>query len=343
MELNSRNKQSGMITLSLLVVVGFAMILFTMNAEKMAMSRIVDGEAKPYREYLLDLKNQIELFQVMKHQENKGTAQLINIFPRTSTTGLESDLVSAGLIQACSSSNASAGNCRFMGYTPYHGTMTYVVHTSTTALGKSQYAELQIDLPSKTNKLLYHAYLMELSKLPNIKRSGNKLVMRINPISSQPAFEEGIKHELDKRYLHKDGSSSLTNDWDVSGNGLSGGYGAPKAILNAKEVTVRLSNGRQQRLSEGVVGYVVGKHNDLVPMHSCATGLTPDLAVTPKDLQSTIPANNYSSSGAFQVGHKPEGSSWRLYINHNVKLISTNKWALIHDGYVSAMRVCRRN
>ncbi|EPN0316278.1 type II secretion system protein [Vibrio vulnificus] len=340
--------ENGFSILSLLIVLGFLSVMFVMGAERLVMMNIKQTQAEPYLNRLLNLKNQLENYQVMKYQGNKNgiDTNLIEIFPATQAV-LEDELANNNLIRKCSGSDYEDGLCSKLDETPYNEKLAYTVKSSVDAQGaRYQYAEIEIPLPRKDDRLYYNVYMSVLGKLPNVRfvsGGDTTLLWRIDRISHQPAYEEGLKAQLDKRYLMQNGDKALTEDWDVSGSGNAAGYGNPKAILNVKEVTVRLQNGKQQRLSEGVVGYLVGEHDQIVERHSCSAGLVSDLVVTPKDLQAQSAATKYSSSGSYKVGAEPFGAdSWKLYIYHNVKLQTTQKWETINDGYVSVMRVCRR-
>lgn len=327
-------KQRGFSIMGLLVVMGFTTVFFTIISERLVATKVREYQAEPFKKKLEQIRNQVDNFQVGKFQSNpKFDPNSKYLFPQN----LDTELISQKLWASCNTTNEAKGLCSMPLSTPYGEKMTW--HLLTTA-STGYYGELRIPLPNKAdNPVLYNVYLSTLTKLPGttLNTAETQLTFRINRISDQPAYEEGMMALARKEFVALSGDVPLKADWDVSGTGSA------RALVNAADYTIRLQNGKQQRLGEGIVGYLVGYNNLKVTKHSCAVGLEPDLIVSVKDLQAFSTVREYSSSGAFQVGHEPSGSDWKLYIKHNVKLQSTNKWALINDGYLNVMRVCRRN
>ncbi|MGR5465143.1 hypothetical protein ACPV5G_19655 [Photobacterium damselae] len=316
-------KQQGFMLIGMLIALGFATIFFSMIAENMVIKQIRDQQAIPYKERLLNLKNQIENYQAVQFQGNSNMVNSPQLFPRNLK-----ELETKGFLPKCSPTDISQGRCADINKTPWDSTISYQRKRS--QQGAFYFAEITIPLPNKNSDgRLYNAFTSVLGSLPDIRFNSSEtaLLWRINRISDLPAFSA----QLDQ-YVKRDGSSTLTKDWDV-GN---------RAITNAYDFTIRLQNGKQQRLGSGVIDYLVGWHGKSVDKHSCAQGLIPDIVVTAKDLQAWSSYRRFSSSGAEKIGYIDKGNRWELYIYHNVLLLSTKKWGVINDGYLNVLRVCKR-
>ena len=321
-------RQRGFTLLGLMITMGFISAIFLSMAENLVV-RQLKAQAEPFEKRMLYIKDQIDAYQLTQFQANANNSNLSLLFPRTLNA------LSPDYIPTCSVADNQNGLCELIDQLPWGDgsqKIQYQVKPDTNFMPIRYYAELTLPLPSKSDDSSireYNVYTEVLSRLPGIRFSPDEqsLIWRINRLGNIPAFEA-----LMSEYVKKDGTTPLTADWNV-GN---------KALIDASDVSIRLQNGKQQRLGIGMTGAFIGKHNQLIEQHACATGLTPDLIVGIKDLNAWDRFNRYSSSGAFHGDYKTEGNGWRLYLNHNVLRISTNKWAVIHDGYLNVQRICRK-
>lgn len=316
-------KQKGFMLMGMLIALGFAAIFFSMIAENMVIKQIRDQQAIPYKERLLNLKNQIENYQAAQFQANPNMVSSPQLFPRNLK-----ELETKGFLPKCSNTDISQGRCADINKTPWDSTITYQVKGTPPTI--PYFAEITIPLPNKNSDgRLYNAFVSVLGSLPDIRfnSSETELIWRINRVSDLPAFSIQLNE-----YVKRDGSTPLTQDWDV-GN---------RSITNATDYSIRLQNGTQQRLGEGMVGYLVGCHGKSINKHSCARDLVPDLIVTPKDLQAWNDWNRYSSSGSYKAGAIDRGNRWELYLFHNILRIQTQKWDRINDGYLNVQLICKR-
>ncbi|MGR5187008.1 hypothetical protein ACPV3S_15845 [Photobacterium damselae] len=314
-----RKQQQGFMLMGMLIALGFATIFFSMIAENMVIKQIRDQQAIPYKERLLNLKNQIENYQAVQFQANSNMVNSPQLFPRNLK-----ELETKGFLPKCSPTDISQGRCADINKTPWDSTISYQIK------GTPPFAEITIPLPNKSSDgRLYNAFTSVLGSLPDIRFNSSEtaLLWRINRISDLPAFSA----QLDQ-YVKRDGSTPLTKDWDV-GN---------RAITNATDFSIRLQNGKQQRLGIGTVGFLIGKHGQRINKHSCANGLVPDLIIGVKDLQAQHYGNHYSADGSRKIGAIDRGSYWELYLYHNVLRVSTKKWATITDGYLNVQRICKK-
>jgi type II secretory pathway pseudopilin PulG len=321
-------RQRGFTLLGLMITMGFISAIFLSMAENLVV-RQLKAQAEPFEKRMLYIKDQIDAYQLTQFQANANNINLSLLFPRTLNA------LSPDYIPTCKVKDNQKGLCELIDQLPWGDgsqKIQYQVKRTTGITPAYYYAEITLPLPSKSDDSSireYNVYTEVLSRLPGIRFSPDEqsLIWRINRLGNIPAFEA-----LMSEYVKKDGTTPLTADWDI-GN---------KSFTNVKEVFVKGSNGKNIRLSEGVVGTLVGKNGDIIPKHDCAAGLTPDLIISIKDLQAWTPFNHYSSSGAYQTGYQTQVDQWRLYLNHNVLRISTKKWAVINEGYLSVLQICRQ-
>lgn len=321
-------RQRGFTLLGLMITMGFISAIFLSMAENLVV-RQLKAQAEPFEKRMLYIKEQIDAYQLTQFQANANNINLSLLFPRTLNA------LSPDYIPTCEVEDNQEGLCELIDQLPWGDgsqKIQYQVKPDTNFMPIRYYAELTLPLPSKSDDSSireYNVYTEVLSRLPGIRFSPDEqsLIWRINRLGNIPAFEA-----LMSEYVKKDGTTPLTKDWDV-GN---------QAITNASDFSIRLQNGKQQRLGSGVIDYLVGWHGKPVDKHSCAQGLIPDIVVTAKDLQAWSSYHRFSSSGAEKIGYIDKGNRWDLYIYHNVLLLNTKKWNVINDGYLNVLRVCKR-
>lgn len=135
-----------------------------------------------------------------------------------------------------------------------------------------------------------------------------------------------------KEFLRKDGSTSLTGDWDVGGN---------NSILNARNISVVGNNGTQRQLGVRYIGDAKSGTR-IRKIDNCPSGSKPDLIVTPKMIGAT--SKKYSIRDVAQWFLQKDDTNpnwWTVHIYMNVKDAQyDNKWREIEDGWFSWEVVC---
>nr|WP_172684990.1 type II secretion system protein [Aliivibrio fischeri] len=131
-------------------------------------------------------------------------------------------------------------------------------------------------------------------------------------------------------FLRKDGSEHLTGDWDVGGE---------HAITNAKDYTIRNSDGSQQLVSTGLVKILQVNHGDWIDKPKCPEHQQPDLTLSIHTV--TIP-NQYTLTGSIKPYVLGESSSqWRAGLEVRVVINSTGRPHSIEDGVMTAFVQCK--
>ncbi|ELV7517184.1 type II secretion system protein [Photobacterium damselae] len=319
-------KQQGFMLIGMLIALGFATIFFSMIAENMVIKQIRDQQAIPYKERLLNLKNQIENYQAVQFQANPNIVNNPLLFPRNLK-----ELETKGFLPKCSHEDIRRGRCADINKTPWDSTISYQRKRS--QQGAFYFAEITIPLPNKNSDgRLYNAFTSVLGSLPDIRFNSSEtaLLWRINRISDLPAFSA----QLDQ-YVKRDGSSTLTGDWDV-GN---------RAILNAKALSVNIGGGYQQRVDAGVVGAFMAKPGTPITKHRCASGLKPVLMVGVASNGDYYYSQKFAETGAYKAAYEDAGNNrWKLtYIQYVKKVLSdgTLKWQeSTSNAQLNVLRLC---
>ena len=347
---NGFKRQKGIALLGLMIAMGFISTLFVLSANGIAKKQVYDQQALPFKDRLIELQKALENYQIYQHNKGVNLASK-NIFPSDRSLDVfYSDLADAGVTASCTQLKESEGKCVRLLTTPWAegtsgNTVKYESKTETSSSGVSfPFVEITFDLPNASIYPNENAvYEMLLSSMPNTEiisssSAGSvnypaKIKWRIDRVSDMPALDIKLS-EFGKDYVNINGRTKLTSDWDLG----------DKAITNASDISIRLENGKQQRLGVGMTGYVLAQHGDTINKHSCATGLIPDLIVSVKDLNASTPWSKYSASGAYFVTHlkNETPTEWKITLEHNVQRVEDKKWWMINDGWLNVQRICRK-
>ncbi|EPG0370346.1 hypothetical protein [Photobacterium damselae] len=316
-------KQHGFMLMGMLIALGFATIFFSMIAENMVIKQIRDQQAIPYKERLLNLKNQVENYQAAQYQSNPNVINSSLLFPRNLK-----ELETKGFLPQCSNTDINHGRCADINKTPWDSSITYQVKGTPPTI--PYFAEITIPLPNRNSDgRLYNAFTSVLGSLPDIRFNSSEtaLLWRINRISDLPA----LSTQLDQ-YLKRDGSSSLTGDWDVG----------ERAILNASTITLKNKSGKQTVLGYGTVKEFSVKHGQKIAYSAwdCPDNLKKTIHLT---ISAKIPPYGEKYTGlageiAYIEDHFPDYFIVRM--NYNAKLKSTGLWKTMHTGYINVRLNC---
>jgi hypothetical protein len=189
--------------------------------------------------------------------------------------------------------------------------------------------QIQIPFPNATSdatRLEHQAVLETLSRFPGseFNEASNSLFVWVDRIDSGVQQDALVKRSGD--------DSTLTGDWDVGGN---------YAITNAKDVTIRNSDGSQRSVGTGVVRAFVGKHNERVNKHKCPANLTPSIIVSIKSIFAQNNANNINTISQSKTYATESSTYWTLGLDYYAQLQGSSTWTLQHDGEISAFLICK--
>ncbi|MFA0212655.1 Tfp pilus assembly protein FimT/FimU, partial [Vibrio artabrorum] len=264
--------QRGFLIISMLIVLGL-LTAFGMEWANALEKNKVKNEANSFYNHVLFLRQQLHAYTTMRYQLGFGVNQS-TIYPV-----MLSQLV-PDFYPACSKVDNEAGRCKPYNQTPWgkiNDRDYRVVGVGGTPSKPDFYrAELDIKLPPANDEAYKYereATLSLFSKIPSIvfDEANNLITLRIDRPDKAFAYDGLVKRSGD--------DSTLLGDWDVGG--LFG-------ITNAKDVTLKASNGSQIPVSTKLSESTTAIHGQWVDKPLCVQGQTPhaNLSISSIDIDT---------------------------------------------------------
>ncbi|CAK1765071.1 Type II secretion system protein [Vibrio crassostreae] len=320
--MNSALKQRGvglvefLITLGLiLAIVGISYPVYHNYQE--------DKKAKAYGEHIRVLIERIHQYQYYKITEEGVDATSKASWPAT-LDNLMNDYPEQ-YWGSCTIDRELNGECKLPDYVPWsHSRLSTYFYTDLT------------HIPAFNEHLVIRIPLHELDKdakewtrwsnvlidIPGAKRAGNDIDITLRQATLALMYENIVM---------RDGFTTLTGDWDVGG---------AHGITNAKDVTLRASDGSQIAMSSLLSKSTTARHLDWVQKPKCIQGQTPqaNLSIASLDLNT----RDYIILG----GVKPyiltqTATQWRVGISISVKQKSTGRETILTSGEALLTASCR--
>jgi hypothetical protein len=294
-----------------------ALSYFLMQLSTVIQTQRIKSNGRTFYAQIADIRDAIRMHQVDKIAQGQSG---IYIFPAG-----WNDLV-PNYLPDCSTTDNQAGRCRVPNQTGYGATIS-LTRVAATVLAPSHNLVVIPLPPNNPNFQLEHDVLIsELLQLP---------FARYNEAANTVSFQihrNGNELEHDGLVKRSGDDSTLTGDWDVGGN---------YAITNAKDLTIRNSDGSQRSVGTGVVRAFVGKHNERVNKHKCPANLTPSIIVSIKSIFAQNNANNINTISQSKTYATESSTYWTLGLDYYAKLQGASTWTLQHDGEISAFLICK--
>ena len=124
--------------------------------------------------------------------------------------------------------------------------------------------------------------------------------------------------------------STLLGDWDVGGN---------FALVNAKDYTIRNSDGSQQLVSSGLVNILKVKHRDFIDKPQCPKDLKPNLTLS---INTVTITNQYTLKGSIKPFVLSETHfQWQVGLEIRAIINSTGRPKTINNGVITAFVQCK--
>ncbi len=321
--MTSKYKQQGfaMIASMLigLTVLGLGCIYYSQYLTKQRIVRNADS----FYNRVLYLKTQIHAYANDRYQDGwsiDGSA----IFP-IALSDLEGDYV-----PTCSSADNEQGFCMAVNQTPW-GEIAYddyrVVGVPDDETAEYYRAEIDLHLPDKDDDALKferEATLSLFAQLPNIVYDDdeNLVTVRIDRPDKAFAYEGLVKRSGD--------DSELLGDWDVGGD---------YSVTNARDYTIRNSDGSQKIVSRGLVELYSLENEDRLKKPACPTGTQPQIKLALGYIKIT---NEYELTGS----QKPylietTDTDWQVGLKIRVKRLSSDEFETITTGEILAFTQCK--
>ena len=227
----------------------------------------------------------------------------------------------------CSTANSNDGKCRKAEHTLWGATMELTRVTLPLPTGFRGLNQIVIPLPPMTAafKFEHDTHVATLLKLPfaHYDSAANTITWQVRKVGEELQHDGLVKRSGD--------NSTLTGDWDIGGK---------FSITNAKDITVRNSDGTHRRLGSGVVQVSTVTHNSRIKKHSCPDGLIPRISTAFKGVFSGPEGgeNSTQSISEMRSYFTPTGKYWNIGLDYYANI--GYKQVLKHDGEVEVSQLC---
>ncbi|MGR6863397.1 type II secretion system protein [Aliivibrio salmonicida] len=305
----------------LLITLSFLSYAFVLYSEKAQKERI-KSDTQSFYNRLLFLKQQIHAFNADQYQNGRhiNSAEL---FPAT-LQNLEGVYV-----PPCLPADNAQGFCFLIDQTPW-GKINYEREPLVTPTGTNTWrAVMRFTLPDQSDPAFTTELSMSISMLTQIPTNEydpalNQMTIYVNRPDMAFAYDGLVKRSGD--------DSTLLGDWDVGGN---------HAITNAKDYTIKNSDGSQKLISRGLSNVFTLEHGDTVEKPSCPNGLEPSINLA---LGYIKVEGNYQLVGSqkpYLIEAGTNDSQWQVGLALRVKNLTTNKFNELNSGEILAITQCK--
>lgn len=271
--------------------------------------------AKQYVDRVIYLAERLQLYNYHK-------AKTDNVDPIYTWPNKLNDLMTdydGAFWQQCSVAEQQTGKCLRPDSTPWNVPIKYEIITKSV-----RYVELTIPYGSTGDMIKrWSAPMMQQGKYPFTELPNGDVKITINYLTDAVVYQD---------FLKRDGSTTLTADWDV-GN---------KAVLNAAAFSVRTQDGKQVRIDGGTVREFLAQHDDRVYKNSwsCPVALKPTIHVSLNAPMAPNQHIEYIGIANFKPYAIDKGSYYQLGLEYNAKIKATGKWKKMNSGYLNVRLNC---
>ncbi len=321
-------KQNGFaapLMLSAIAVVSAISIGLVYYGEHLSRQRVL-RDAESFYNRVLYLREQIHA-HISGHFQMGYPIDGSGIFPSNLNA-----LVYWGYVPTCSDSDNQKGYCMKVNQTPWGeiATSDYrVLPYPNYSDPEYWYAELDLNLPSDNDPALSNevkANRQLLMRLPNARydEANNRITVRIDRPDKAFAYDSLVKRSGD--------DSTLLGDWDVGGN---------HAILNAKDISIRNTDGSQSLLSNNLLqGVYTVKHGSILNKPSCPMNTKANISLAVSYVQITKEYNLLGSIKPYLIKSGTTDTQWQIGISVKAKEVKTSTPVELNDGLVQAIVSC---
>ncbi|MFA0053274.1 type IV pilin protein [Vibrio echinoideorum] len=282
-----------------------------------------DEKAKAYGEHIRGLIERIHQYQYYKITEEGVDATSKASWPAT-LDNLMNDYPEQ-YWGSCTIDQELNGECKLPDYVPWSPsrlpTYFYTDITHIPALNEHLVIRMPLsELASDPKE--WARWSSVLIDIPGAERAGNDIDITLRQATLALMYENIVM---------RDGSATLTEDWDVGGD-----YG----ITNAKDVTLKASDGSQIAMSQRMASITRAKHGEWVEKPKCIKGQVAQATLSIASLD--IDTRYYTAL----AGVKPyiinkNDSHWQVGLSIRVKQKSTGRETVVDSGLVSVAAYCR--
>lgn len=320
--MNSPFKQRGVGLVEFILTLVLSLIIF-IAALPFYNDYQTDKKAKAYSEHIRGLIERIHQYQYYKITEEGVDATSQASWP-TTLDNLMNDYPEQ-YWGSCTIDQELNSECKLPDYVPWSPSrlQTYFYTDLTHIPVFNEHLVIRIPLHElDKNAKEWTRWSSVLIDIPGAKRAGNDIDITLRQATLALMYENIVM---------RDGSVTLTEDWDVGG---------AHGITNAKDVTLRASDGSQIPVSSKLSESTTARHGEWVDKPQCISGQTAqaNLSIASIDVDTRY----YTLLG----GLKPyilsqTATQWRVGMSISVKVNSTGQEAVITSGEVLLTASCR--
>ena len=272
--------------------------------------------AKQYVDRVIYLAERLQLYN-----HYKTTTE--NLRPSKSWPAKLDNLMSdyaAAFWQQCSVAEQQSGKCQRPESTPWNVPVIY--YTS----WHQPYAELTIPYGSTGDMIKrWSAPLREQKKYPHTEMPNGDVKIRVDYLTDAVAYRD---------FLKRDGSTTLTNDWDV-GN---------KNIMNVTDISLVNSDGTMTSVASGLTRkHFSARHGAVIKKPSCPVGMIAKIQLANQGNVPTTVVNDYENFGPMMIKYVDLGSSgWRISAESVATRKSDGARGILREGVVAGETYCSK-
>lgn len=253
---------------------------------------------------------QLQMFQFKKKDSNPS-APISSTWPAT-LLALGSDSAGEFWI-VCSNAEAQSGKCKQPTWTPWGMAINYHV--------AGEFVTLTIPVSAAPAKLRVRQ-TTELLKTPYAKALANGDVeITVKPYLQATAYDA---------FVRRDGSTSLTADWDVG----------DRSITNTKGIYARNVDGSQSLISGSVQGVHVGFHGERISKPACPANTKAQIQASFKGIMAESLGDAFTQLTDIGVQSYDRGREWELALNYQATLTGHENSLLKHYGEINTTVYC---
>ena len=320
--MNSAFKQRGVGIVEFLITLGLSLVIVGISYPAYHNYQ-EDEKAKAYGEHIRVLIERIHQYQYYKITEEGVDSTSQASWPAT-LDNLMNDYPEQ-YWGSCTIDRELNGECKLPDYVPWsHSRLSTYFYTDLT------------HIPAFNEHLVIRIPLHELDKdakewtrwsnvlidIPGAERAGNDIDITLRQATLALMYENIVM---------RDGFTTLTGDWDVGG---------AHGITNAKDVTLRASDGSQIPVSQYLVSVSRAQHGDWIDKPQCIAGQTPQYKLSISKVE--IDTRYYTLLG----GTKPylineTATRWQVGMSTIVKINSSKQQTKVTTGEALLIANCR--
>ena len=275
--------------------------------------------AKQYVDRVFYLAQQLQLYH--HHKVTVENVMTNHAWP-AKLDNLMSDYDGA-FWQQCSVAEQQTGKCRRPESTPWNVPITYEVVRN--ALIED---DVILTIPyGSTGDMIkrWSAPLREQDKYPHTELPNGDVKITVKYLTDATVYKD---------FLKRDGSTTLTNDWDVG----------KKNIMNVTDISLVNSDGTMTSVASGLTRkHFSARHGAVIKKPSCPVGMIAKIQLANQGNVPTTVVNDYENFGPMMIKYVDLGSSgWRISAESVATRKSDGARGILREGVVAGETYCSK-